>query len=603
MASRGKKRGKVVEESFIEKKENISSRRTGRAKKVVNYVEDSPVVKKKAKDDAKLEKEIIKIAKKKETQKRKLNTKETEKYMEPEKEKPKSTKSKLPTKARGKTKEIKDTVDVLELDIDEDKNEASAPEVKNISHRPDNKSTSKRNKKGKKDTPDEKVTITEKETELLEQTEIPDECELGTSAVTEIVNNSRIRGHSNKKQTKANPRKPLSNRNEKIQNVQDQNVTTDIEIGTKSKYQHSTKQNKQKETQEQDKITKESNTNKNDTDAIDAEEFPDVSDGEHELKNDKGNNANSTFTLGDIVETPRTTNVRNTPNSDRNTKHNTSSVAKRMSEVLGSIRKESVGGNTPKSGHCACGNMMTEINEILELVTEQLTDLKSEMENVKTTNESLQTDLDTNRNETRQLKEEMNNLKNVNLQQIQTNTTQTSSRTPRKSTSNQNEIDLLWTQCEVQKKTIRSLHNEVDNTKTEFNQRFEKYKRAMIFVLSKTRPDITHADVSKLRNLLNKTEKCLDSTLDEICSSMETEMPRSTPNKATNNGPVISISCPSSPPKENSRNEKVLVPRKNVQNIIKTANHLSTPKRNPQESNPFQTRPKIRRTPVCESKK
>lgn len=45
-----------------------------------------------------------------------------------------------------------------------------------------------------------------------------------------------------------------------------------------------------------------------------------------------------------------------------------------------------------------------------------------------------------------------------------------------KSTSNQNEIDLLWTQCEVQKKTIRSLHNEVDNTKTEFNQRFEKYK-------------------------------------------------------------------------------------------------------------------------------
>lgn len=307
--------------------------------------------------------------------------------MEPEKEKPKSTKSKLPTKARGKTKEIKDTVDVLELDIDEDKNEASAPEVKKISHRPDNKPTSKRNKKGKKDTPDEKVTIPEKETELLEQTEIPDECELDTSEVTEIVNNSRIRGHSNKKQTKANPRKPLSNRNETIQNVQDQNVTTDIEIGTKSKYQHSTKQNKQKETQEQDKITKESNTNTNDTDAIDAEEFPDVSDSEHELKNDKGNNANSTFTLGDIVETPRTTNVRNTPNSDRNTKQNTSSVAKRMSEVLGSIRKESVGsGNTPKLGHCACGDMMTEINEILELVTEQLTDLKSEMENVKVIN-------------------------------------------------------------------------------------------------------------------------------------------------------------------------------------------------------------------------
>ncbi|XP_063442644.1 uncharacterized protein LOC134722941 [Mytilus trossulus] len=601
MASRGKKRGKVVEESVIEEKENISSRRTGRAKKVVNYVEDSPVVKKKAKDDAKLEKEIVKLSKKKETQKRKLNTKETEKYMEPEKEKSKSTKSKLPMKSRGKAKEIKDTVDDLELDKDEDEIEASAPEVQQISHRSDNKSTSKRNKKGKKDTQDEKLTIPEKETEILDQTEHQDECELDTSAVTEIVNTSRIRGHSNKKQTKANTRKPLSNRSEKNQNAQDKNITADIESGTKSKNQHITKHNKQKETQEQDKILKEYNTNTNDTDDIGAEEFPDVSDGEIDPKKDKGNNANSTFTLGDIVETPRTTNTRNTPKSDRNTKQNTSSVAKRMSEVLGSIRKESVGG-TPKSGHCACGDMMTEINEILELVTEQLTDLKSEMENVKTTNESLQTDLDTNRNETRQLKEEMNNLKNVTVQQIQTNTTQTS-RTPRKSTSNQNEIDLLWTQCEVQKKTIRSLHNEVDNTKTEFNQRFEKYKRAMIFVLSKTRPDITHADVSKLRNLLNKTERCLDSTLDEICSSMETEMPRSTPNKATNNGPVISISCPSSPPKENSRNEKVLVPRKNVQNIIKTANHLSTPKRNPQESNPFQTRPKLRRTPVCESKK
>ncbi|CAC5398735.1 unnamed protein product [Mytilus coruscus] len=598
MASRGKKRGKVVEESVIGEKENISSRRTGRAKKVVNYVEDSPVVKKRAKDDAKLEKEIIKIAKKKETQKRKLNTKETEKYMEPEKENSKSTKSKLPTKARGK---IKDTIDVSELkDNDGDNSEASAVEVKKIPHKSDNKTTSKRNKKGKKGNTDDKLTITEKETEHLEQTENQDECELNTSAVTEIANSSRIGGHSNRKQIKTNTRKPLSNRNDNSQTAQNQEIVTHIESGTKSKRQNISKQNTQNDTHDQ--ITKTIITNTNDTGEMNAKECPFVDDGEHDSKKDEEKNANSTFTLEDIVETPRTTNTRSTPNSDRNTKQNTSSVAKRMSEVLGSIRKESVGGNTPKSAHCACGDMMSEINEILELVTEQLTDLKSEMETVKTTNESLQTDLDTNRNETRQLKEDMNNLKNATLHQIQTNTTKTSS-TPRKSHSNQNEIDMLWNQCEVQKKTIRSLHNEVDNTKTEFNLRFEKYKRAMIFVLSKTRPDITHSDVSKLRNLLNKTEKCLDSTLDEICSSMESDMPSSTPNRGTNNGPVISISCPNSPPKETSRNGHCLVPRKDDQNVIKTANHLSTPKRNPQDSDPFQTRPKIRRTPVCESKK
>lgn len=67
-----------------------------------------------------------------------------------------------------------------------------------------------------------------------------------------------------------------------------------------------------------------------------------------------------------------------------------------------------------------------------------------------------------------------------------------------KSTSNQNEIDLLWTQCEVQKKTIRSLHNEVDNTKTEFNQRFEKYKVSKgvkLFRLRQSMHSMAHTNI------------------------------------------------------------------------------------------------------------
>jgi molecular chaperone GrpE (heat shock protein) len=45
-----------------------------------------------------------------------------------------------------------------------------------------------------------------------------------------------------------------------------------------------------------------------------------------------------------------------------------------------------------------------------------------------------------------------------------------------KSSTNQGEIDMLWEQCDTQKKMIRTLHDEMDNTRNDFNKKLEKYK-------------------------------------------------------------------------------------------------------------------------------
>ena len=45
-----------------------------------------------------------------------------------------------------------------------------------------------------------------------------------------------------------------------------------------------------------------------------------------------------------------------------------------------------------------------------------------------------------------------------------------------KSSTNQGEIDILWEKCDTQKKMIRTLHDEVDNTRNDFNKKLEKYK-------------------------------------------------------------------------------------------------------------------------------
>lgn len=75
--------------------------------------------------------------------------------------------------------------------------------------------------------------------------------------------------------------------------------------------------------------------------------------------------------------------TRQTPGTDSRLQE-TPSSASRVSQVLGCIRKESLSrSNTPRSGHCDCADRMTQVYEILELVTDQLTDLKTEMESVK----------------------------------------------------------------------------------------------------------------------------------------------------------------------------------------------------------------------------
>lgn len=146
----------------------------------------------------------------------------------------------------------------------------------------------------------------------------------------------------------------------------------------------------------------------------------------------------------------------------------------------------------------------------------------------------------------------------------------------------------------------------------------------MIFIMSKTKPDIRQSDVSNLRHLLSKTEESLNSTFDEICSSMEADINMSTPSRRKSvvpkaSHPILSkedtsrrkpvvpkASHPVIPIEDTGRNEKIdrdLIHNEYLGNGNISVSVDSTPTKGHDILDPFRPRKTMKRTPVSKSSK
>lgn len=419
-----------------EDKENVPSRRTGREKKKVDYCEESPIKKSaaKKKEPVGLEKQALQNARKNNTQtiveqsvatkskgKQKVNTNvsEVEEKTELKNEKDTNKRPGKQTKRVGKAEkkekpgqndkkketEVED-VKESELDIDLD----AQIHRQNTKEKPEKKQPKDRKKKGKTNKQEEN------DVDVTAQTKAPLINDETSSALTDtevdekkddqkaIKNNRKQKTRANNTYTLENdtPTTPVSSakRNRKLQEDTPSSPSVRTSHRTPGKHTSTPSSPAVRHSSRTRTPLRHSSAMHCNNNSIQSSspcpETPTVPQTPKEIELPPVSQSESPQEAQTVGQTPgdiersavtpscvHATSERQTPSAVSGLQK-TPSSASRVSQVIGNMRKESLSrSNTPRSGHCDCADRMTQVYEILELITDQLADLKSEMETVK----------------------------------------------------------------------------------------------------------------------------------------------------------------------------------------------------------------------------
>lgn len=401
--------------------------RGGRTKKVIDYCESSPIPA--ARRNKGTEKTVVSTKLEKGVkQNTKTKTKPVNKKLKLETVDDKDQKDELTSvisksnahsKSKGKKKDGKDHVEnKFEVPIIKDEQHTTESKVEKrsleMSYR---ELTIPRGGKGNKQSSEhwdrkrkhELVKETDnQENESTKQKMVKDEendiTELNTSGVTKNIKDRKKRGIiSSKKQTKDSSRQPLSKRHDNVpigvpnsrkktilkdkntesETVQKHKETDDIgeqcEEGMRKHYTET--ECKQEKHSPVNGRTKEC-PSKQTGNTENTEECPrkQTRNSESIDECDSKQMGNNTFTIDSTLESPVTTKDR-TPRST--VRQNTPSSESRVKQVKENLRN-SLCGNTPTNpAQADYSYQMSQVFEVLELVTEQLKDLKAEMATTK----------------------------------------------------------------------------------------------------------------------------------------------------------------------------------------------------------------------------
>ena len=409
----------------------MARRKGGRTKKVIDYSESSPLPS--ARNNKGTEKTVVSTKLEKGVkQNTKTKTKPVNKKLKLETVDDKDQKDELtsvvsksnaPSKSKGKKKDGKDLVE-KKFEVSIIKDEQHTPERKVEKRSLEMSSRELTTPRGGKEHKQSSAHEDRKSKhELVKETDnqendraftkmVKDEengiTELNTSGVTKNTKDRKEKGIAlSKKQTKDSSRQPLSKRHDNVpievpnsrknkilkgkntesETVQIHKETEDIgEQCEESMHKHYTetecKQEKHSAVSGRIKECPSKQTGHSEN----TEEYPRkrTENSESIDECDSKQMGNNTFTIDSTPESPVTTKDRRT--SRPTVKQNTPSSEIRVQQVKENLRN-SLCGNTPtNSGQADYSYQMSQVFEVLELVTEQLKDLKAEMETTKVIN-------------------------------------------------------------------------------------------------------------------------------------------------------------------------------------------------------------------------